>query len=266
MRLHGVNAALGLVTWAAVVSTAWAGTPASPQATPVPLNLPVIGNVQISGSDSRAVEFNSNWLPKFQRVINDNLSESVVFTNAEGFRLDSSKLFLRQEARQVIRVYFLAEGAGYQNTLGFAFTPAGSPTPGTPSVIFPNASIGSGRTRTIDEPIRQGDFVEIGRGGNGWQLDFFLISDAFRQWRNACNDSSCHNPPNLAWLWNDVSKNGDKLQHVVAFAMPNSPYILVGFEDIVGGGDLDYNDALFVVDIGMENTVPLTDDPSSLPQ
>ena len=237
-----------------------AGTPASPQATPVPLNLPVIGNVQVTGSDSRAALFNSQWLASFRTIINNNLSEQVVFTNATGFQLDSSKLFLRQEAVETIRVYFLAEGAGYRNTLGFAFTPAGSSTPGTPRVIFPNASIGTGN-RTVNEPIREGDFVDLGKGGNGWQLDFFLISDGFNKWRNSNQTNT-----NLTWLWNDISKNSDGLQHVVAFAMPNSPYILVGFEDIVGGGDLDYNDALFVVDIGMENALSLTDNPSSLPQ
>ncbi len=243
------------------MGVSFAGTPATPQATPVPLNLPVVGNVQVSGSDSRAATFNSEWLPKFRTIINDNLSESVVFTNATGFRLDSSKLFLRQECDETIRVYFLAEGAGYCNTLGFAFTPAGSPTPGSPKVIFPNASIGTAKTRSLSEPLRAGDFVEIGKGGNGWQLDFFLISNAFTLWKNSNGTNT-----NLAWLWNDVTKNSDRLQHVVAFAMPNSPYILVGFEDIVGGGDLDYNDALFVVDIGMVNATSLSDDPSSLPQ
>ena len=250
---------LGTSIFFGIVPT-YAGTPASPQATPVPLNLPVAGNVQVTGSDSRASTFNSLWLSKFQTIINNNLSERVVFTNATGFKLDSSKLFLRQECVETIRVYFLAEGAGYRNTLGFSFTPAGSSTPGSPKVIFPNASIGSG-ARTVNDPIRTGDFVEIGKGGNGWQLDFFLISDGFNQWRNSNQTNT-----NLSWLWNDLSKNSDGLQHVVAFAMPDSPYILVGFEDIVGGGDLDYNDALFVVDIGMVNANSLTDDPSSLPQ
>ncbi len=32
--------------------------------------------------------------------------------------------------------------------------------------------------------------------------------------------------------------------------MPNSRYVMIGFEDLYGGGDLDYNDLLFVVDIG----------------
>lgn len=240
--------------------SSFSGTPASPQATPVPLNLPVIGNVQVSGSDARASEFNSQWLPTFRTIINDNLSESVVFTSAPGFKLDSAKFFLRQQASRTIRIYFLAEGAGYQNTLGFSFTPAGSPVPGSPKVIFPNASIGTGK-RTIDVPLREGDFVDIGVGGNGWQLDFFLISNAFKIWRDSNQTNT-----NLGWLWNDKSKNSDGLQHVVAFALPDSPYILVGFEDIIGGGDLDYNDALFVVDVGIENVDVLTDNPASLPQ
>ena len=255
---HNLSA-FGLLLWVSS-GIALAGTPASPQATPVPLNLPVIGNVEVTGSDSRAAAFNSQWLPKFQTIINNNLQESVVFTNATGFKLDSAKLFLRQEAVETIRVYFLAEGAGYRNTLGFAFTPAGSATPGSPKVIFPNASIGSG-SRTVNDPLRAGDFVDLGKGGNGWQLDFFLISDAFNKWRDSGQTNT-----NLAWLWNDSSKNSDRLQYVVAFAMPDSPYLLIGFEDIVGGGDLDYNDALFVVDIGMVNANSLTDDPSSLPQ
>ncbi len=251
---------LALISMLCVSKEALSGTPASPQATPVPLNLPVIGNVQVSGSDTRAAEFNSQWLPSFRTIINDNLSESVVFTSAPGFKLDSAKFFLRQQAARTIRIYFLAEGAGYQNTLGFSFTPAGSPTPGSPKVIFPNASIGTGK-RTIDIPIREGDFVDIGVGGNGWQLDFFLISNGFRLWRESNQTNT-----NLGWLWNDKSKNSDGLQHVVAFALPDSPYILVGFEDILGGGDLDYNDALFVVDVGIENVDVLTDNPASLPQ
>ena len=251
---------LALISMLCVSKEALSGTPASPQATPVPLNLPVIGNVQVSGSDTRAAEFNSQWLPSFRTIINNNLSERVVFTSAPGFKLDSAKFFLRQQAARTIRIYFLAEGAGYQNTLGFSFTPAGSPTPGSPKVIFPNASIGTGK-RTIDIPIREGDFVDIGVGGNGWQLDFFLISNGFRLWRESNQTNT-----NLGWLWNDKSKNSDGLQHVVAFALPDSPYILVGFEDILGGGDLDYNDALFVVDVGIENVDVLTDNPASLPQ
>lgn len=254
IRILSASILLGLA------ATVHAGTPASPQATPLPLNIPVIGNVQVSGSDARASDFNANWMPKFQQIVNDNLSESVVFSSASGFKLDASKLFLRTTASQTIRVYFIGEGAGYLNTLGFAFTPAGSPTPGSPRLIFPNASSSTSKTRTVDAPLRVGDFVDIGVGGNGWQLDFFLLSNGFSTWRSSGTSGQ------ITWLWNDKAKNSDAIQHVVAFIMPNSPYILIGFEDLIGGGDLDFNDLLFVVDIGQENAQNLTNEFANLPQ
>lgn len=236
--------------------------PKSPilQASPVPLGLPVIGQVYPSGHDARSREFNLKYLSRFLTIINDNLSEGVVFSGASGFKLDPSKLFLRMQAKEDIRVYFLAEGAGYMNSMGFAFTPAGSSTPGTPYLIYPNASTHH-LTRTNDAPVKPGDYVDIGKGGNGWQLDFFLVQDAYNVWKN----QKVRDPKKFTWFWNDIDKNGDGIQHVVAFALPDSPYVLVGFEDLTGGGDRDYNDCLFVVDIGIENIPSLTDDPSSLP-
>ncbi|MCU0707981.1 MAG: DUF4114 domain-containing protein [Pirellula sp.] len=255
------------VSMLALHQSAAGQTTATPQATPLPLGIPIVSTVKVTGSDSKAAEFNSNWLPQFRAIINNNLKESVQFTAASGFKLDADRFFLRKASPYPIRVYFLAEGAGYQNAVGFTFTPAGSSVPGTPYLIFPNSSARSGSTRTIDEPLKQGDFVELGHGGNGWQLDFFLLSDGFRKWRQHTNKTNFQSLPNpsITWLWNDLTKNSDRLQHVVAFVLPNSPYVLVGFEDIVGGGDLDYNDVLFVVDIGLENASNLINE-STLPQ
>ena len=96
-----------------------------------------------------------------------------------------------------------------------------------------------------------GDFVELGVGGPGMQLDFFLIANG------------AANPYNT-WF-NNPEMNADGLQHVVAFLLPNSPYVMIGFEDLWNGGDLDYNDCLFVIDIGEENAENLFDIESSLP-
>lgn len=220
-----------------------------PQSPARPFGLPILGLVKAQKSDSRATSFHNTYYPTFQSIINVQLRESVRFNNASGFKLDASKLFLRTASDKPIRVYFLAEGAGYHNSIGFSFTPAGSPTPGTPYLIFPDASVGS--KRTTWEPLRPGDFIDLGVGGNGWQLDFFLISDGVNGGQT--------------WLWNDTRKNSDGLQHVVAFMLPDTPFILLGFEDIIGGGDLDYNDALFVVDIGAVNAQNLSDEFASLP-
>ena len=223
-------------------------TPASPAR---PFNLPMNVDIYKFASDARSADFYTNVMPEFLTIINDQLSESVEFVGRNGFKLDASKLLLRTESDLPIRIYFLYEGAGYHNTLGYCWTPAGSETQGLKSIIFPDASLRSGNTRTSWEPLKVGDFVEIGVGGNGYQLDFFLIS-------NGVNGGQ-------EWMWNDPSRNSDGLQHMVAFMIPDSRFILLGFEDLLYGGDLDYNDCLFVVDIGADNAQNLLDEPGTLP-
>ena len=250
---HQSMATAALLILSALLPTAARGQVVAPvQSSARPLGLPVHGPVMQYASDARSQDFYVNYLPDFLEIINDHLAESVVFSGVSGFKLDASRLFLRTPSDRPIRIYFLAEGAGYHNTVGFCWTAAGSPQRGPATVLFPDASIKSGKQRTTWEPLKCGDFVEIGVGDRGYQLDFFLISDAVNGGQQ--------------WLWNDPRENSDSLQHVVAFLLPGTPYVLLGFEDIIGGGDLDYNDALFVVDIGQINADNLDqDDSSTLP-
>ena len=44
---------------------------------------------------------------------------------------------------------------------------------------------------------------------------------------------------------------------MVALAVPESPYLIIGFEDLYGGGDRDFNDLVFAVDIGKANVEAL---------
>jgi hypothetical protein len=226
-------------------------TVASPPSPARPSGLGVFGPIYQFATDSRSADFQANVLPSFLAIIDNNLAESVEFTGRSGFKLDASKLYLRTQADLPIRIYFINEGAMYHNSLGFCWTQAGATSSQTPTLLFPDASIVTGKKRTTTEPLRCGDFIQIGVGANGFKLDFFLISDG-------ANGGS-------TWLWNDNSRNVDRLQHMVAFMIPNSRYILLGFEDIVGGGDLDYNDCLFVVDIGAENAQNLLDQAGTLP-
>lgn len=326
----------------------FAQTVAPVQSPARPLGLPVHGPVFEFASDARSADFYYNVMPTFMQIVENHLEETVEFSNVDGFKLDASRLLLRAPADQPIRIYFLSEGAGYHNTVGFNWTEAGASESGPPTVLFPDTSIRSGASevyvtstkdlsnvvlefadrshqkfeglsgytktfrgtgqnaskdiigvwiksgcnsggggpgygerinnpgagflvhgansasgctphvtatfvggRTPQEPLKPGDFVEIGVGERGFQLDFFLIA-------NAVNGGS-------QWLWNDTRKNPDGLNHLVAFMIQDSRYILLGFEDIVGGGDLDYNDALFVIDIGQENAENLYNEYNSLP-
>ncbi len=55
-------------------------------------------------------------------------------------------------------------------------------------------------------------------------------------------------------------ENPDGIQHFVSLAvtaLADSPYLLIGVEDLRGGGDQDYNDLVFVLDIGAENVAQL---------
>jgi len=224
------------------------------QSTARPYKLPVYAPVQMKASDARSQDFQTNFLPVFNQLINESLAESVQFNNVSGFKLDASRLFLRSASDLPIRVYFVHEGAGYWNSLGFSFTPAGQESPGQPYLIFPNASFVSptSNKRNNSTPLVVGDFVELTVGGPGIQMDFFLIADGASK------------KPRDTW-YNNKALNVDGKQHVVAFLLPNSRYVMIGFEDLYGGGDLDYNDCLFVVDIGETNAENLFKDSSDLP-
>ncbi len=224
------------------------------QAAARPFGLQPFALVMKKASDSRSQDFQNNYLPYFRELINQQLSESAVFAHTEGFKLDASRLFLRTESDKPIRVYFVHEGAGYRNTLGFSMTPAGAEQTGPPYLIFPDASFNgpNSTSRTNTAPLVVGDFVQLSSGGPGIQLDFFLIADGAGG--------------NKVGTWyNNKTRNADGLQHVVAFLMPNTRFVLIGFEDLWGGGDLDYNDCLFVVDIGEVNAANLFNIEGTLP-
>ena len=202
-----------------------------------------VGKVQLAGSDAAAATFLTDTLPSMQKLINVNLREYSAITNNA---LAGGRTALKPEALTLtmasdVRVYFVGEGASYHNTVGFNSSAAGV-TGGDPLLIFPDASspnsyLSSGGTqRTLSEPLMPGDFVNLGSFQAGTLLDFFLIANGAGGWNTVFST--------------DSKLNGDQLNHAVTFAQAGSPYMLIGFEDMVGGGDRDYNDALFAVYFG----------------
>jgi hypothetical protein len=222
------------------------------------LGLDIVAPVMLAGSDDAAAVFQKAVLPSIQQLVSINLSETLNFKKQGSFSLDPTKLFLATES--TARVYFVGEGAGYHNTLGFNTLMAGDTTPakaltGDAQIIFPDASStvssysasGTEYTRTTKEPLLAGDFVDLGIFKSGTTLDFFLIADGANGGKNAYAAPSTRNP--------------DKLDHVVAFALPDSPYLIIAFEDMYGGGDRDYNDVIFALDIGRANIQNLISTP-----
>ncbi len=223
-----------LTTASAQASLQTDGEAASYQSPARPLGLNIVDPVMVGGSDQKASDFQSASLPSLQAFIQQNLGEG--YNNTSVTSIDPSALTLATQAD--VRVYFVGELAGYRNTLGFNTT-GGAVTPSSDSkLIFPDVTT-TGTVRNASSPLLPGDFVNLGRYDAGTTLDFFTISNG------ANNGSSVFTAHPLL--------NPDQRQHMVAFALPSSPFLLIGFEDTMNGGDNDFNDVLFAVDIGKAN-------------
>ncbi len=251
MKTHKVKRGglFGLVVALALSGAAIAQTESKVQSKAAPFGLEIAGPVMVAGSDEASAQFQKEVLPEINKLLDVKLTER--FTLGEtAWKLDPAQLTLSQAAD--VRVYFVGEGAGYQNTLGVNAEGIGIKE-GDPELIFPNASspnsyLGSGGVRrTQSEPLMAGDFVDLGTFEGGSLLDFFLIADGANGGKNVYSTSGKLNP--------------DFFDHVVAFGLEGSPYLIIGFEDLFGGGDMDYNDLVFAVDIGYHNVAKLTGTP-----
>lgn len=226
-----------------------------------PLGLPVIGLVQQKSSDAAAVSFETvkgGYLSYCKKT----LPEGDVFTGAGLNQLDPQRLYFLFDYAP--RVYFLAEGACYENALGATIATLSAPTnsvlKGNTFTIFPNThssisdvcATNSG-VRSQGEPLLAGDFVQLPTVKAGQQLAFFLMAEM----------DSTGNPDYV--YYNGTSNNPDKFQHMIAFFPDNSQYIIIGFEDMYNGGDKDCNDVLYVVDVGPMNAQALRN-PNTLPK
>jgi len=223
-----------------------------------PLGLNIVDKVKAAGSDSASATFKSTTLPRLRELARKNLGESVPLSNTTVglHKIDPSKIKLSNSAQ--VRAYFVGEGAGYHNTLGFN-SAGGGVLGGNPKLIFPDASTNAAESdytaknakRTTTDPLLPGDFVNLGNFNAGTQLHFFNIA-------NGANGGT-------QTFSTNHGTNGDGLVHAVAYTLPDSPYLLIGFEDLWGGGDRDYNDLLFTIDIGIENVRHLSGPEPSLP-
>ena len=211
--------------------------------------------VRHAGSDSRSSAFSTNVIPQVMEIATSLLDSGKVFGDRHQFRLDQDKLYTSSRTPYPVRVYFIAEGAGYQNSIGLSLNYAGATEGGDMRLVFPNASMpvqgvdfrsGKFGSRRADAPLLPGDYVEIGEIPAGVQLDFFIVQDG-----NRVRD---------AWVFgNRDDQNPDRFQHVISYVIPDSPFLIVGFEDLWMGGDKDYEDVLIVVDLGRENVENLID-------
>ena len=228
-----------------------------------PLGLAIDDKVQLAGSDTASQTFLTDALPSMRSWAIDNLHEGTnnsarLATGTNGLlAVDPSAIKL--SVASDVRVYFVGEGAGNHNSLGFNTT-GGGVLSGNPLLLFPDASSpitfmwpnNTGK-RNASEPLLPGDFVNLGNLAAGTQLDFFLMQNAAgaKPGTNVYSTQSGLDP--------------DHISHVVSFARVDSPYVLVGFEDTYNGAKGDYNDVMFAVYLGKENVQALLGVPAPEP-
>jgi len=260
--------AAGLLAVLGLALSAEAQTPASVQSPRRPLGLNLWhstnGKVMLKSSDTASTSFMTNNFNSFMAIVNDNLGESAAYAQASNNTLAPEKLFFFFDYAP--RVYFLTEGAGYTNALGANICDAETSNSSTPDttnrfLIFPNSQSNKGQwggdgssNRTKDYPLQPGDFVQLPAITRGKQLELFLMA----------NQNSSSVPE--ATYYNQKQQNGDGLLHMVAFFPANSNFVILGFEDIYGGGDLDYNDLVLALDVGPNNAAVWRNPQGSLPK
>lgn len=190
-----------------------------------------VGPVQAAYSDDRSLEFYGDILPGATVLVEENLKEGVEFLAVGITRLDEDALFLVEDSDRPIRVYFVHEGAGYRNTLGYSTSLAGSFAAGERKIVFPDVSDG-----TYGGPVllEGGDWIELGDFPAGTAFEFFIVRDAVNGGSDVFTNQDHLNP--------------DGIQHLAAWLLGDR-YVLLGFEDLMNGGDLDYNDVVVVVDL-----------------
>lgn len=163
------------------------------------------------------------------------------------YELDASLLFWN--GADPVEVYFINEGAGYRNQLTYSATD-GSGGLIRSGMIFEDVSSAHSILPNSNGPLALGQGVSLGGFSGPTQLNFSIISDGFnlaKPGANATAQQIADYEREVArrTLGADPSRNVDGLQHLVAFQ--HNDWVILGFEDIIGGGDLDYNDVVFAV-------------------
>lgn len=256
MKIHAIRSFLALAVVCGLTTPGFAQVAAQYQGQPRPLGLSPIGPTYKANSDPNDKLFTGNTLQTFTNFVQTMLPEGVAFTGANLNQLDPTRLYFTSDYAP--RVYFLGEGAGYNNalcvTIAQAALPTDKPVTGNNYLVFPLAQSPLGSVHSTpnalsySQPLMPGDFVNLGTVKAGSQLAFFLAAEM--------SGTTSSATPKYVY-YNGEATNPDDYQHMIAFFPDNSQFIIIGFEDmnnVTEPSDHDCNDVLFAVDVGPQNS------------
>ncbi|OIO59909.1 MAG: hypothetical protein AUJ55_02920 [Proteobacteria bacterium CG1_02_64_396] len=166
------------------------------------------------------------------------VEEGIAVADPLAFGFDAANITLTYDT--VVSVIFVSEGAGYRSTFGWYDASLDPTLPTNRNVIWNNASMaGSGGS------LNTGDTVTLGSFAAGSAIGFFLTADGFS---NASAPTYYTNTP--------YNPDGGVI-HTVSSLLPIEGLVALGFEDLWGGGDRDYNDVVVAIDLGPTNVASL---------
>ena len=164
-----------------------------------------------------------------------------------------------------VTVAFLAEGAGYRNSVGFfTFNPKSRPATAAPlynditkanfnhRILFPNVSAsGSGGA------LKVGDALYLGKFSAGQAMGFSIISNGY-----STNTQVNPNQPESGVFytiksWNPEPVTNNLNAHTVLLSDPADSILALGFEDQNrnGASDHDFNDVIMVITVTPDTAI-----------
>jgi hypothetical protein len=168
MNILRLKTLLGFGLIVSLAAIGVASTPSPIQPLNRPLGLSLIAQTQIAASDTQSASFQT-YAPGYVSYIKQMLPEGVAFTGGGLYQLDPQRLYFLFDYAP--RVYYIYEGACYNNALGATIASASSPTnsiltgntftilPFVHSSIAPVCATGTG-LRSATEPLMLGDWVQ----------------------------------------------------------------------------------------------------------
>lgn len=231
-------------------------------------------------------------------IAGDRGNDTMFGSGSLGGRVDMDKFVIAEDVRATIT--FNSETAGYQNALGMykiakdgsihgvdiLFANAslkgsgGSLVAGESSVgvdlkagekigffVVPNGYAQSGMAKLLADEA--GSFKLVGADGNvgnvnsGGELKLIHVSAEGLETlvKSQYTSSVFH-----SWGGANGGLNGDAFKHVTGEVTTADGKVKIGFEDLWGGGDKDYDDSVFTVEIGQTNAALLAKESTGAPK
>ncbi|WP_417668702.1 DUF4114 domain-containing protein [Roseibium sp.] len=239
------------------------------------------GNDELAGHDGN----DEIWGGTGDDVLHGNNGDDILYGSGGPTLVQVAGIEITND--HPVSVVFEGETAGYRNTFGY-YKIDDDGTISNVEFIWPNASLqGSGGS------LIQGQSREYLNVVSGDKIGFFIVSNGYSlnngyQGLNLENgtlgflnrdgtQASIHSDgPSLYHFAPDgtktlirhhayhtaaydstVSLNPDNLLHTTGVLKTDAGTLTLGFEDLYNGGDLDFDDSVFTVDIGLQNALVL---------